>query len=519
MYRCWYRSIERFPCRAMPINEFFLSTETPARVAAVRGAPKDRWMAIPHSGIARPAFVLLAGESLRLAEGLQLTRDSRVLVRYGAAHEQISEDGAVLALAIEIEGEARPVAELVIAPGRAGQRVHEAVLDVGAYADAPCQLLLTVGAGAANDPRGDWVAIYELAVAWPEFLPNVRARAFRTERTRNELAHFAHVYEHDIYRNEKGPEAPPASVEADLHCRSLDDLIEGASVARGPGSDLLYPDPEEVPAQLRDAYHYSHHLLTRQLNADPPNFVERLRAIGKDRTPRILSLCSGAARIEASFATASGVDAHWTLMDLSESLLKSAAANFPSHVKPDLIVGDLNRIRDYGQSYDVILCVSGLHHIVELESVLHFVRDALAEDGEFWSIGEAIGRNGNRLWGRDYAAANAFFQQLPGRLRRNRTSGRVDEDLPDTDFSTSTFEGIRSEDIDPMLLRVLEPVHLYRRNCFLWRIVDLAYAENYDLGRQEDVGWLQRAVTAELMHFRSGGRPSELHGVYRRPAL
>ncbi len=504
----------------MPINEFFLSTETPVRVAAVRGAPKDRWMTIPHSGIARPAFVLLAGESLRLAEGLQLTRESRILLRYGAAHQQMSEDGAVLGLSIELEdGMACPVGEFVVAPGEAGQRVHEAVLDIGAYVESPCQLLLTIGAGAANDPRGDWVAIYEIAVASSEFLSNVRARAFRAERTRNELAHFTHVYEHEIYRKDKESTAPPASSAPGLHCQSMEDLIDGASVAEGPGKDVQYPDPAEVPPELRDAYHYTHHLLTRQLSAVPPNFVERLRAIGKDRTPRILSLCSGAARIEASFATASGVDAHWTLMDLSESLLRSAAANFPAHVKPDLIVGDLNRIRDYGQGYDVIICVSGLHHIVELESVLGFVRDALIEDGEFWSIGEAIGRNGNRLWGHDYETANAFFHQLPGRLRRNRTSGIVDEDLPDTDFSTSTFEGIRSEDIDLLLLRMLEPVHLYRRNCFLWRIVDLAYAENYDLAKQEDVEWLQRAVTAEVNHFRSGGRPTELHGIYRRPAL
>ncbi len=119
-------------------------------------------------------------------------------------------------------------------------------------------------------------------------------------------------------------------------------------------------------------------------------------------------------------------------MDISEPLLRSAAANFPANAKPNLIVGDLNRIRDYGQSYDIVICVSGLHHIVELESVLKFVHDVLAESGEFWSIGEAIGRNGNRLWARDYEVANTFFRELPDRLRQNRISGNVDDNLPDT---------------------------------------------------------------------------------------
>lgn len=504
----------------MPIQQFFLSTETPSQLEAVCGGPEDRWMPIPHSGVARPAFVLLAGESLRLAEGLQPTRESRVLLRYGAAHQQISEDGATLTVALELEGGAvHPLADLIVPPGEPGQAIHEALLDIGGYSESACRLVVTVGAGPANDPRGDWIAIYEMAVASPEDLPKVRARAFATERTRNELAHFAHVYEHQIYRGDKADTPSPAF---DGACRTIDELVSSTLVRHGaaPSNDTMhYPRPCEFDPGLRDAFHYSHQLLAQQLTAVPPNFVERLRSMAKDRKPRILSLCSGAARIEASFATISGVEAQWTLMDISEPLLRSAAANFPSHTAPDLIVGDLNRIREYGQHYEIIMCVSGLHHIVELEKVLQFVRDSLTEDGEFWSIGEAIGRNGNRLWARDYEVANAFFNQLPDRLRRNRASGSVDHDLPDTDFSMSTFEGIRSEEIDAMLSGVLEPVHLYRRNCFLWRIVDLAYADNYDLENQEDVSWIQQAVSAEIRHFRSGGRPTELHGVYRRPAI
>lgn len=477
-------------------------------------------MSIPHSGIARPAFVLLAGESLRLADGLQPTRESRILLRYGAAHQQISEDGATLKVALEFEdGVIHPLADLVVAPGEPGQKMHEALLDISGYVESPCRLLLTAGAGAANDPRGDWIAIYEMATALLEDIPKVRARAFAAERTRNELAHFTHVYEHLIYHDDK---ATTPSHVFDGACATIDELVRVADAVHeaSPHTDPMhYPEPSELDTKLHDAYHYSHHLLSQKLNAVPPNFADRLRAIGKDREPRILSLCSGAARIEASFAATSGVEAQWTLMDISEPLLRSAAANFPANAKPNLIVGDLNRIRDYGQSYDIVICVSGLHHIVELESVLKFVHDVLAESGEFWSIGEAIGRNGNRLWARDYEVANTFFRELPDRLRQNRISGNVDDNLPDTDFSMSTFEGIRSEDIDSMLSRVFEPVHLYRRNCFLWRIVDLAYADNYDLGNGEDVAWLQQAVTAEIRHFRSGGRPTELHGVYRKPAL
>jgi SAM-dependent methyltransferase len=241
--------------------------------------------------------------------------------------------------------------------------------------------------------------------------------------------------------------------------------------------------------------------------------------MAQSRPLRILSLCSGAARIEAGMASLAGPAVQWTLMDLNESLLQSAGARFPEGVEPELIVGNLNEIRDFGEQFDVIVCVSGLHHIVELERVVDFAREALVEDGEFWSIGEAIGRNGNRLWDRDYAVADAFFRSLPSRLRHNRGTGAVDARLPDLDCSAGTFEGIRSEEIESLLTRSLEVVEVPRRNCFLWRLVNLAYADNYDLGQAEDVDWLQRAVQAEVAHFRSGGRPTAMHAVCRRPRV
>ena len=114
------------------------------------------------------------------------------------------------------------------------------------------------------------------------------------------------------------------------------------------------------------------------------------------------------------------------------------------------------------------------------------------------------------------AAANACFAALPARLRHNHHSGRVDTSLPDDDYGSGTFEGIRSQDIMPLLLERLDPVDLYRRNCFLWRLVNQAYSRNYDMIDAGDVERLQGFVHAEIAHFRNGGRPTELHGIFRK---
>lgn len=495
-------------------RSFFLSTEVPLRIAATAAPPPTRWMKVAGSGIARPALVLTAGESAASADAVEVGPGSRLLLRYGAALDTLSADGATLRIEMSRGALVHVVADLSLPGGSAGCAVHEAQLALDAWPAGTWDIRLCVGPGPDHDPTADWVAIYDLAIAPAEQLALIASRAFSVERTANEIAHFASVYDHEMYHGDASRRAsrPPAK------CQALQDLAEEWSqreeMAQAPMD--AFPAPGELSETLRDPFHYTHHLLSTALRATPPDFHGRLAALAVERPIRILSLCSGAARIEAGMAALAGPAARWTLMDLNESLLQSAAANFPDGITPELVAGDLNRIRDFGARFDVILCVSGLHHIVELESVFAFIDVALADDGEFWSIGEAIGRNGNRLWGRDLAAANACFSALPERLRHNHHTGKIDASLPDDDYGSASFEGIRSQELLPLMLERFDPVDLYRRNCFLWRLVNQAYSRNYDMADPDDVDRLKGFVHAEIAHFRQGGRPTELHGIFRK---
>ncbi|MDB5980208.1 MAG: protein of unknown function, putative Methyltransferase [Pseudomonas sp.] len=144
------------------------------------------------------------------------------------------------------------------------------------------------------------------------------------------------------------------------------------------------------------------------------------------------------------------------------------------------------------------------------------ISNSLTEEGEFWSIGEAVGRNGNRLWPEAIEAADAVFSALPSRYRLNANTKVVDDVIPDKDHSIACFEGIRSEEISALLECWLKPVEVYRLNCFLWRMVDLAYSDNFDLSMAEDRNWIIDMVKAEVQHYRKGGRGTELFGVYSR---
>lgn len=100
-----------------------------------------------------------------------------------------------------------------------------------------------------------------------------------------------------------------------------------------------------------------------------------------------MSICSGAARIEAGWSAAVPEGVEWSLLDINEDLLQIAAKQFPPGIHLDLIVADANNLVPTGEQWDVIICVSALHHLVELEKVMRFISRSLKNDGEFWSVG------------------------------------------------------------------------------------------------------------------------------------
>ena len=251
----------------------------------------------------------------------------------------------------------------------------------------------------------------------------------------------------------------------------------------------------------------------------PPDFFLRAKERSQICPQRILSICTGAARVEEAILQHCEGGVHMTLLDASLDLIERAAKRLLKVGKQhnvDCLNGDINQGLPGEDQYDVILCVSALHHIVDLERVLTEINARLTNDGEFWIIGEQIGRNGNRLWPDALEAANIAMQNLPERFRLNGHTKEIDCVIDDRDYSLGCFEGIRSEEIEAYLDRYLVAQQVYKRNAFLWRMVDATYGDNFNLESIEDVEYLKKLVLAEVLHWVGGGRSTELHGVYTK---
>lgn len=509
-------------------QQFVLDEGSPFDVlgASPPGGSFPRWLQPPHFVDPYRALILVAGERLMLREPIHVPDDARLQMRYGAGLPSISPDGLICEVAVHAADDHATVLEtLALLPVNGGQQPghwHRATLSLEHMAGEVVRLSVACLPGPLQDPMGDWLALAELCVGRADELRVLRARAHRAFRAENERRHFSALYRHHAYARQQDEQALAAQMGGP-RARAVRHLSQESAGAEPAGSDagaqLAHPLPDPLPGEV--AYDYAMRLLTTKLQEEPVDFIGRLRNLAdRHGRLRVLSLCSGAARIEAQMAAELGGAVHWSLLDLNADLLGLAGAQFPADVGVDLIEADVNELRAAAaQRWDVVLCVSALHHVVELEHLMAFCHASLRPLGEFWSIGEYVGRNGNRLWPEARGPADALFAELPERLRRNQHLGRVDTRLPDADCSVASFEGIRSEDILPQLARWFEPVSVYRRNCMLWRLMNMAYSDNYDLQAEEDRQWIGRAVQAELDVFRCGARTTELFGVFRPRTL
>ncbi|WP_419684776.1 class I SAM-dependent methyltransferase [Burkholderia theae] len=363
--------------------------------------------------------------------------------------------------------------------------------------------------------RCSTIGISRFVVGNQNELSRINALSNYESRLENEVSHFSGAaYTHSMYGTQSG-RAKKVNLEKSSATQSRSPsgfrYMQETELRRAISQ--IQPDPGEP------VFGFAQRCLGSILPLTPPNFYARATDLSRGRSLRVLSLCAGAARIEEEIAKHCLSPIDLTLLDASEDLIQRAAARFletKSGHNVRCLIGDINDGLPGEDSFDLIICVSALHHVANLELVLTQINERLTPDGEFWSIGEQIGRNGNRLWPGAISAANRAFKNLPKRYRKNAHTGKIDDSVPDDDFSSGCFEGIRSEELESALENYLIPVDVYKRNCFLWRLTDATYCDNFNLDSREDLLHVRELVIEEAMHWVTGGRGTEMHGVFRR---
>jgi len=164
--------------------------------------------------------------------------------------------------------------------------------------------------------------------------------------------------------------------------------------------------------------------------------------------------------------------------------------------------GDFNHWRPAG-TYAGVMANQSLHHVMNLEGLFDAIASAMHPKALFITH-DMIGRNGHMRWPEALAEVQRFWQELPREYRYNRSLQRQEDKYINWDCSSEGFEGIRAQDIVPLLL---ERFHFRVFIGFANVIdvfVDRAFGHNFDENGEWDRDFIDRVHAFDESAIRAG---------------
>ncbi len=162
--------------------------------------------------------------------------------------------------------------------------------------------------------------------------------------------------------------------------------------------------------------------------------------------------CDTETRLAKALRTSGITNFHIECQDINDAMLArgeqlSREEGVEQYIQP--FKADFNTwVPD--KTYDGVLANQSLHHVLELEHLFDQIAACLPKHGKFM-ISDMIGRNGHQRWPEALNMVHQFWQELPDRYRYNHLLRRHEEIYENWDCATEGFEGVRAQDILPLL--------------------------------------------------------------------
>jgi len=285
---------------------------------------------------------------------------------------------------------------------------------------------------------------------------------------------------------------------------------------RGAQENERFASESEVH-DLPPIYHYwSNTYLRPTLEAhgfsNPDQFFAQAlvaaRARVPDRPARFISLGSGNGdtelRVAALLREAGCEDYTLECVDLSPAMLErgrraAEAAGFGDRLL--MRQADLNTWRPDG-AYDAVMANQSLHHVAELEALFDAVHAAIGDRGRF-VVSDMIGRNGHQRWPEALAIVQEFWAELPKPCRYNLQLHRHEQRYRNWDCSVEGFEGIRAQDILPLMVERFGFEFFLAYGNVIDPFIDRSFGPHFDPDRAWDRAFIDRVQARDEAEIRS----------------
>ncbi len=241
--------------------------------------------------------------------------------------------------------------------------------------------------------------------------------------------------------------------------------------------------------------------------ATPEHFffreIERYVNLSKSENIRIISVGAGNCDVETYIAQhLIHENIHnFTIecLDINEDMLARGKAYTQENDVSKYIsqvVGDFNNWVPDGK-YNIVIANQSLHHVINLEGLFDAITSCLLPNGRFL-VSDMIGRNGHQRWPEALKALAPFWDEMPDNYKYNQLLKRYEENYINYDCSTEGFEGIRSQDILPLLIdRFNFDLFLPFANIIMV-FIDRAFGHNFNNEADWDRGFIDRVQKADI---------------------
>ena len=207
-----------------------------------------------------------------------------------------------------------------------------------------------------------------------------------------------------------------------------------------------------------------------------------LLKLEKDETSIfILSLGSGNCDFETKLAQQYGLKCKFYCYDINPHALERGRqlAGEKELINFKFVLCDINKIEIH-QNFDLVLANHSLHHLVDLEHIFSEVDKCMTEKSYF-IINDMIGRNGHMFWDNTLHVCNAIWNMFPRELKYNHQFKCYYKNLIQFDCSAEGFEGIRAQDILPLLDKTFQFVDFAPFFAIAGHLIGREYGHNFDI--------------------------------------
>ena len=159
----------------------------------------------------------------------------------------------------------------------------------------------------------------------------------------------------------------------------------------------------------------------------------------------------------------------------------------------EFVESDVTAWQERG-NVSIVMANHSLHHIVELELLFERVRTAIGREGYFL-VCDMVGRNGHMRWPEALEIIHSIWKTMPDRYKFNHQLNRFEELYENWDCSTEGFEGIRAQDILPLLVKTFHFESFAAYGNLPDIFIDRGFGHNFDINNHEDTEFVDRIGT------------------------